>query len=446
MTGPLLAPWRPAGSNIDAWVAVGDPSHMSGTGPPPPERTARRAPVASPGVPAWSPLSVRRLRGRAVVRDPDEAHRASTPLELLFDLTCVVAVSRAAAALHHELVEGHVVDGVAGFAAGFFAVWWAWMNVTWFASAHDSDDPAHRVLTFVQMAGVVVLAAGIARAVEDGDFLVVTVGYAIMRLALVVEWLRVARDVPETRRRALRYAVGIAGMQVLWFARLALPAGLRGASVVVLAIGELLVPAWAERADRPIFHLGHIEERYGLFTIIVLGESILSSTVGFEAVVGERGLGAELVAIGLGGLVLAFASWWLYFDHPGHVSPSAAASFRWGYAHLLVFAALAAVGAGASVAAEASGGHGDERVAALAVAVPAAGYLLGLAVVMLVTGTGAGDLMVWPKLAAVPVLLLAGAALPLGLAVPACAAVMVVLAVWMALVGPPQRADHRAQP
>jgi len=128
------------------------------------------------------------------------------------------------------------------------------------------------------------------------------------------------------------------------------------------------------------------------------------------------------------------------------VSPSAAASFRWGYAHLLVFAALAAVGAGASVAAEASGGHGDERVAALAVAVPAAGYLLGLAVVMLVTGTGAGDLMVWPKLAAVPVLLLAGAALPLGLAVPACAAVMVVLAVWMALVGPPQRADHRAQP
>ena len=121
-----------------------------------------------------------RLRGHAVVRDTGEA-RSSSHLELFFDLTFVVGVSRASAALHHELVAGHIADGVVGFMAAFFAVWWAWMNFTWFASAHDSDDVTYRLLALVQMAGVVVLAAGLTRAVEDRQFGVATIGYAIMR-------------------------------------------------------------------------------------------------------------------------------------------------------------------------------------------------------------------------------------------------------------------------
>ena len=99
-----------------------------------------------------------------MVRDPGEEHRAATPLELFFDLTFVVAVSRASAALHHELAADHVVDGVTGFVGVFFAVWWAWMTYTWFTSAHDSDDVAHRLLTLVQMAGVLVLASGVTDA------------------------------------------------------------------------------------------------------------------------------------------------------------------------------------------------------------------------------------------------------------------------------------------
>ena len=109
---------------------------------------------ASPGVRRYRgemaglrTLDVSRLRGRAVTRDPDEPSRASTPLELFFDLTFVVAVARASAALHHELAGGHVAAGVWGFVGVFFAVWWAWMNASWFASAHDADDvplpPAH---------------------------------------------------------------------------------------------------------------------------------------------------------------------------------------------------------------------------------------------------------------------------------------------------------------
>ena len=103
-------------------------------------------------------------------RDPDEAHRASTPLELLVDLCFVVAVAQAGMALHHELADGHFLEGIVPFLMVFFAIWWAWMNFTWFASAYDTDDVAYRLLTFVQIAGILVIASGIARAFTQFDY------------------------------------------------------------------------------------------------------------------------------------------------------------------------------------------------------------------------------------------------------------------------------------
>src|SRR5688572_23271775 len=106
-------------------------------------------------------------RGCAVVRDPNELYRSATPLELFFDVTFIVAVGAAGGGLHHELTAGHIVDGIVGFVATFFMVWWAWVNYTWFASGHDSDDATHRLLTVVQMAGVLVFASGVGSAIED---------------------------------------------------------------------------------------------------------------------------------------------------------------------------------------------------------------------------------------------------------------------------------------
>jgi low temperature requirement protein LtrA len=392
---------------------------------------------------AWSPVGTQRLRGRAVVRDPAEEHRTSSSLELLFDLTFVVAVSQASSALDHELLAGNVASGLVGFATVFMAVWWAWMNFTWFNSAHDADDPTHRFLTLVQMAGVLVLAAGVSRAVADRSLGVVVLGYVIMRLGLITAWLRVARDVPECRTRALRYAGGFGALQLLWIARLALPDGLFVPSFAALVLAELMVPVWAERAaPSAMFHPGHIEERYGLFTIILLGESILSATVGFQAALDAGGLSPGLLAVGVGGLVLAFAAWWLYFDHPGHLTPDPAIAFRWGYGHVVVFSSLTALGAGIHVAAETVAGSGDAgtRVAALAVAIPIAGYLLGLALVMMLTGTSPLDPMVLPKFGGAAVLLAIGAVAPVAATVAGCAAVMATLALWMVVADPPERA------
>lgn len=378
-----------------------------------------------------------RLPGaQPIVRDPDEEHRAATPLELLFDLCFVVAVAQAAAAYHHELVDGHVVDGVIGFAGGFFAVWWGWMNFTWFSSAHDSDDVAHRVLTLIQMAGALVLAAGVSRAVIDGDFGIAVVGYVVMRMGLVASWLRVARGHPDGRTRALRFAGGITLLQILWIAQLALPDTVMPVAFAVLALGELAVPMWAESAlDEPLFHPRHIEERYGLFTILVLGESLLSATVGFQQSLDAGGATVELVVIGLAGLVLAFGCWWLYFDHPGHLSPTRAQGFRWGYGHVVVFVSLAALGAGVHVGIEAVDGHGSERVGALAMALPVAGFLWGIVVILMLTGSPALGLRVLPKIVGGVVIAAVGLVASVPVTAVLSAAVVAAIVAYMISVG-----------
>src|SRR4029079_2842267 len=132
------------------------------------------------------------LRWPLAARDPGEEHRASTPLELLFDLCFVVAVGQAAADLHHAVGEQHAAHGLVGYAMVFFAIWWAWMNFSWFASAYDQDDVLYRLLTLVQMSGVLVLATGVDAAFEQADFTRVTVGYVVMRVPMTLQWLRAA--------------------------------------------------------------------------------------------------------------------------------------------------------------------------------------------------------------------------------------------------------------
>jgi low temperature requirement protein LtrA len=185
-------------------------------------------------------------------RDPHEPHRAATPLELLFDLTFVVAVAAVVPQFAHAIVEDHAVQGLIGYVAVFFAIWWAWMNFTWFASAFDCDDAFYRILTMVQMAGVLVLAAGVGPAFERSDFSTAVVGYVIMRIALVIQWLRVAIQVPRYRRNALRFAVGITAVQSLWVVRLFLGEPFSLWAFALFAALELLVPSGpTARTRRP---------------------------------------------------------------------------------------------------------------------------------------------------------------------------------------------------
>jgi low temperature requirement protein LtrA len=316
-------------------------------------------------------------------RDNAERHRVATPLELLFDLCFVVAVGQAASNLHHQLAEGHVGHGVAGFALVFFAVWWGWLNFSWFASAFDTDDVPYRLATLVQIAGGLTVAAGVGKAF-DGDFRVMVIGYVLMRLAMVTQWLRAARSVPECRSTALRYAAGITICQILWIAWLALSGPAEYVVFGVLAVCELAVPLVAERRSGTPWHPHHIAERYGLFTLIVLGETVLSATTAVQESVTEGKHIGELVGLAAAGLVLVFAMWWLYFDQPGHARlvrrSSQLTTMSWGYGHYLIFASAAAVGAGLELAVDFDTHHTElsGTVTALFVTVPVALFLLSV--------------------------------------------------------------------
>jgi low temperature requirement protein LtrA len=340
---------------------------MNARSEPFPDGSGRRPPV---------PPLLRRIAARS----RDEVHRASSPLELLFDLCFVVAIAQAGAQLVHAVAEGHTGEGVLGYAMVFFAIWWAWMEFSWFASAYDNDDVLYRVATLVQISGVLVLAAGVSQVFTDHDFVTVWLGYAIMRLALAAQWLRVAGAAAGAERRmALRYTAGVLLCQVGWLGLLLLPERVRPWVFLVMAIAELCVPPYAERQSASAWHPRHISERYGLFTIIVLGETIAAATAAVKSAIEENNALGELLPHAAGGLLIVFGAWWIYFVIPIHSHlRSSREAFVWGYGHYLIFASAAAIGAGIEIAVEQAVGEAALPLlaASATVTVPTALYLI----------------------------------------------------------------------
>ena len=322
-------------------------------------------------------------------RDPHESGRVATSLELLFDLTFVVAFGVAGNEAAHLLAEGHVGAALIGFGFAMFAVIWAWINFSWFASAFDTDDWIYRVTTLVQMVGVVILALGLPpmfASIDHGSTLdngVMVLGYVVMRLAMLAQWLRAARQCPDRRQACLTYAVAILVAQIGWTVQIFADFSLAVSAVMVvfLLVVELAGPFVAERfrGGTP-WHAHHITERYGLLAIIALGEGIVGTVAAVSAVIEAQGWSVDAALVALAGTGLTFGMWWVYFVLPsGEVLyRHRERSFGWGYGHVLLFAAIAGTGAGLHVAA-----YYIEHVAhigavatVLTVAVPVAVYIL----------------------------------------------------------------------
>ena len=266
------------------------------------------------------------------------------------------------------------------------------MNYTWFASAYDSDDVVFRLLTFTIMTGSLMLAAGVPDLFDDGQSGVVVAGYAVMRLAHGRALAAGGGRHPEGRRTALVYAVGITAVQLLWIARLLLHGnGVLLATFLLLVVAELAVPVLAEQVGAPTpFHPHHVAERYGLFTIIVLGEVILASVQAIQGAIaapdagstpatrhprrGAAGRAHSCWLLVVGGLLMVFSLWWLYFkrDHADLIGQGRRITWAFGYAHVVVFASVAAVGAGLASAVDVVEGRlsPSPRAIALALAIP----------------------------------------------------------------------------
>jgi low temperature requirement protein LtrA len=383
---------------------------------------------------------------RMIGRDPQQSHRAATPLELLYDLTFVVAFSQAGAQAAHLLELGHFAAAIGGFSIAVFAVTWAWINYSWLASAFDNDDVFFRIATFVQMVGVIILALGLPplfHSIDEGhhlDNVLAVTGYVIMRVAAIALWLRAARHDPAHRRTALTYAALVGLVQVGWVVLIFVdpPLAVAMALFSALAIAEMLVPVVAERRGGSTpWHPHHIAERYGLLTIITLGEVILGTVLSVSAVVEAEGwsIGAGVVAFG--GTALAFGMWWIYYMMPsGEVlALRRERSFPWGYGHIVLFAGVAGTGAGLHVAATAMrhDAHIDAVAALLTIVIPVGFFILALFTLYAVLLRQldpfhlllfAGSVLV---LIAAVIAVAAGASLSVGIGIVALAPVVVIV-------------------
>ena len=336
-------------------------------------------------------------------RDPFERHRVATPLELLFDLTFVVAFGLSASEFAHLLVTGHVVAGLTAFLFATFAICWAWINFTWFASAYDTDDWVYRLMTMVQMVGVLILALGLPRffaSIEHGEHVdnaVLAAGYVVMRIALVGQWLRAARQDPEHRSACLTYATVVTIVQIGWIGT-DVPA--RVGAVLTDGLGA----AGLLRDAGPVAGRAAAAARRGMPTTSPSGTACWRSSRSVRVSSAPSHRSAPWWGNTAGRTDascsswqapgLTFGMWWVYFVVPAadllHVRREA--SFVFGYVHMAVFGAIVATGAGLHTAAYYVEGHSElgEVGTVFAVAIPV-GVFIGLVYVvyaLLVRTTG----------------------------------------------------------
>lgn len=322
-------------------------------------------------------------------RDPHESGRVATPLELLFDLTFVIAFGVSASELAHMLAENHVGTGLIGFAFSTFAISWAWINFSWFASAYDTDDWVYRLTTMLQMAGVVVLALGIPpvfSSIYEGEHVdnrVLVAGYVVMRVAMILQWLRAARQDPTRRAACLTYALSITVAQVGWIGVIVVNTSVPVTFllVAIMTLVEMAGPWLAEkRMGGTPWHAHHIAERYSLLVIIALGEGVIGTVASLTAVVHEQGWTVDAVFVTAAGIGLTFGMWWVYFVIPTAdlLHAHRARSFPWGYSHIIVFGSVVATGAGLHAAAYYLEHHSklSSMSTVLSVAIPVGVYLL----------------------------------------------------------------------
>lgn len=315
-------------------------------------------------------------------RSIEESHRAATPLELFYDLIYVIAIASVAAELHHALSGWHhVLTSIGLYLFIFFCVWWPWSTYTWLASGFDTDDAQFRLASFAQMVGAMIIASGVKAAYTEQHFLTIMIGFVVMRIPYILIWAKIALDDKPSKPVALRYIIGVTLLQVAW--ALSVLYFQNWYLFIGLMVLELMVPYFAEHStDKGLntkYHSDHIEERLGLLTIIVLGESMLASVMAFEQI--PEYYSSELIQFIAGSLLILFSMWWLYFDDKVEsVLGSEFKSFIWAYGHYFIYAFATAVGALISVNVDVLTQHAEITAsnAVLGLGLSVAGFLISV--------------------------------------------------------------------
>jgi low temperature requirement protein LtrA len=230
-----------------------------------------------------------------------------TWLENFYDLVVAIIVFQLSRDLDHDVS----VYGFLSFVVLFIPVIWSWIGVTFYSTRFETDDLMHRLLMLLQIAA----AAFMAVSVPDGlgkNSVWFALSYAVIRTILVIEYLRTRRDVPGARQLTTRYSIGFSIAAGIWFASIFVPLPIRLIFWVIGLAVDIGTPLLFARQLSVQFapHVHHLPERFGSFTIIVLGISILGVVNG---IADHNWTLSSIISAGLG-LGIAFSLWWVYFD------------------------------------------------------------------------------------------------------------------------------------
>ena len=345
--------------------------------------------------------------------DTDQDERHATWLELFFDLVFVISIAEVV----HTLEDYRTLADFAGTAGMFVAVWWAWVGYTVYADRFDTDDLLHRVLVLAGMLAVVAMALSVHDALHGGSARFALAFVAVRGVVLLLN-ARARRHAAEARPLLNLYLTAFSIGASLWLVSVLVPEPARYLLWGVALVIELSAP-WVGRhqiARAPI-HASHLVERFGLFTLIVLGESVISVAQGVAKGTAQGDWTAAMATAAVAGFLVVASLWWLYFDRldDGTIR-SVLRGLIWNYAHLPLLAGLVSVALGIEYAVREAATGQLERTTALALGAGTALCLLATVVTGRALRPG-GDRRQWWWLGAVAATLAVGLVWPLGLPV-----------------------------
>jgi low temperature requirement protein LtrA len=290
----------------------------------------------------WSVARPLRLRSR----EGAEAGRKVTWLELFFDLVFVAAVSQ----VGEPLVHDYSPAGLGRFAFLFLLIWWAWHGHTNYSTRFDTDDGLHRGITLLQMFAAAAMAVNAKGALDSTDSAGFAAAYGVMRALLVVQYLR-ARQIEASRALTNIHCAGFTVAAALWLASALVPTPVRFGLWAIAFVVDVLTPLLTSRhlVDAPP-DAAHLPERFGLFTIILIGEAMVGVMHGMES---QATWTPDAALSAFFGMATVFAIWWWYFDAARAAeervirTPRDARRFQWWtQAHLPAYLGIAVTAVG----------------------------------------------------------------------------------------------------
>jgi low temperature requirement protein LtrA len=275
----------------------------------------------------------------------EDEERHATWLELFYDLLFATVVTQ----LSLQLSQDFSPLGLLSFMGLMVPVWWAWIGQAFYATRFDTDDLGHRLFIIAQMFVVAAMAVTVHQGISRGSA-GFALCYAAVRFILVGEYIGADVFVPTARPLIRRFATGFAIAAAIWLISAFVPPPYR---FVLWGIGILVdfgTPLTAGQLHSTLApHASHLPERFGLFALIVLGESITGVVSGL---IGQQWSLASGAAAMLG-LSLAFSLWWVYFDNIDNSAIRAARGRgriwlyqTWLYSHLPLVIGLTATAVG----------------------------------------------------------------------------------------------------